>query len=232
MQILSESLIIERKSLADQLFIHIKKMILSQELKCGESIPEEKIARIFGVSRTPVRETLRKLERYGLVKINPHSQATVVDIGPEEAHYIGEIRNALETLAVRSLAKEADEEDISSLKEIARRCVTAAESGHSGEAFEADGLFHLEIAKRCNNPYTYSILKSLDAKIQLIRAMYCSLKIVKTDIQIHFRIIEAIERHDPRTASALMQTHIGDFIHHSSPAKKPARPKNRRITTA
>jgi DNA-binding GntR family transcriptional regulator len=232
MQIPSGLPIIERKSLADQLFIHIKRMILSQELKCGESIPEEKIAKIFGVSRTPVRETLRKLERYGLVKINPHSQATVVDIGPEEAHYIGEIRSVLETLAVRNLAKETGEEDIKSLKEIAQKCVTAAESGNSGEAFEADGLFHLEIAKRCNNPYIYSILKSLDAKIQLIRAMYCSLKIVKTDIQIHFRIVDAIERHDPKTASALMQKHIGDFIQHSSPAKRPARSKSRRINIA
>jgi DNA-binding GntR family transcriptional regulator len=232
MQIPSEAPIIERKSLADQLFIHIKKMILSQELKCGESIPEEKIAKIFGVSRTPIRETLRKLEKYGLVKINPRSQARVVEIGPEEAHYIGEIRSVLETLAVRSLAKEADEEDISSLKEIAQKCVTATESGNSGEAFEADGLFHLEIAKRCNNPYTYSILKSLDAKIQLIRAIYCSLKIVKNDIQIHFQIIGAIERHDPKIASVLMQKHIGDFIQHSSPAKKPVHSKNRRINIA
>jgi DNA-binding GntR family transcriptional regulator len=232
MQMPAEPLIIERKSLVDQLFCHIKKMILSQELQCGESIPEEGIARMFGVSRTPIRETLRKLEKYGLVRINPHSQAKVIDIGPEEAHYIGEIRSVLETLAVRSLAKEADETDISSLKEIAQKCVKAAGSGNSSEAFEADGLFHLEIAKRCHNPYTYSILKSLDAKIQLIRAMYCSLKIVKSDIQIHFRIVEAIERHDPKTASALMQKHIGDFIQHSSPAKKPKSPKSSRTNPA
>ena len=65
----NSSISLERKSLADQLFTHIRRMILSQELKCGESIPEEKIARLFGVSRTPIRETLRKLEKYGLVKI-------------------------------------------------------------------------------------------------------------------------------------------------------------------
>ena len=211
------SISLERKSLADQLFIHIKKMILSQELKCGESIPEEKIARLFGVSRTPIRETLRKLEKYGLVKINPRSQATVVEIAPEEVHYIGEVRSVIETLAARILAKKANSEDIKSLEEIAKNCVTAAKSGNSGEAFEADGLFHLEIAKRCGNTYVYSILKNMEAKIQLIRIMNCSLKNMRIDIQIHTRIIEAIANHNPKAASALMQEHIGDFIHHASP---------------
>jgi DNA-binding GntR family transcriptional regulator len=221
MQTLSESTItgtiLERKSLADQLFIHIKKMILSQELKCGEAIPEEKIARLFGVSRTPIRETLRKLEKYGLVKINPRSQATIVEIAPEEARYIGEVRIVIETLATRILAKKAKSEDITSLKEIAQKCVTATAGGHSGEAFEADGLFHLEIAKRCGNPYIYSIMKNLEAKIQLIRIMNCSLKIMMLDIQIHSQIIDAIERHNSKIASTLMQKHVSDFIHHASP---------------
>ena len=219
MSTMSESLItLERKSLVDQLSLHIRGMILSQELKCGESIPEEKIARLFGVSRTPIRETLRKLEKYGLVKINPHSQATVVEIAPEETHYIGEVRSVIETLAVRILAKRAVPEDIASLEEIAKNCVSAAKGGNSGESLEADGLFHLEIAKRSGNPYIYSILKDLEGKIQLIRIMNSSIKIMRTDIQIHSLIIEAIAKHDPKTASALMQKHVEDFIHHASPA--------------
>jgi DNA-binding GntR family transcriptional regulator len=224
-QISSESQVIERKSLVDQLFIRIKKMILSQELKCGESIPEEGIARMFGVSRTPIRETLRKLEKYGLVKIHPHSQATVVDIAPDEAHYIGEVRSVIETLATKSLAKKATSEDIGSLREIAGKCVLAVNSDSSGEAFELDGLFHLEIARRCDNPYIYFILKNLEAKIQLTRAMYCNPRTEKSDIRIHFQIIDAIERHDAKTASALMQKHIDDFIEHSSPIKKPNKSK-------
>ena len=214
----SESLIsLERKSLADQLFIHIKKMILSQELKCGESIPEEKIAKLFGVSRTPIRETLRKLEKYGLVEITPRSQATVVEIGLEEAYYVGEVRNALETLAARLMAKRAAPGDIESLEKLCKKCITAAKNSNSGEAFDADSQFHLEIVKRCGNPYIYSIMKNLDAKIQLIRVMYCSPKILITDIKIHAKIVDAIADHDPKTASTLMQKHIRDFIRHASP---------------
>ena len=214
---LDNSISLDRKSLSDQLFVHIKQMILSQELKCGESIPEEKIAKLFGVSRTPIRETLRKLEKYGLIKINPRSQTTVIELAPDEADYIGEVRSVIETLAARILARKADSEDIKSLVKIDKKCVSATKSGNSGEAFEADGLFHLEIAKRSGNPYIYSILKNLEAKIQLIRIMNCSIKNMKSDIKIHSEIIKAIEQHDSEKASALMQKHIGDFIQHASP---------------
>jgi len=210
---------LERESLADQLFTHIKRMILSQELKGGESIPEEKIARLFGVSRTPIRETLRKLEKYGLVKINPRSQATVVEIAPEEAQYIGEVRSVIETLAARLLAKKSKPEDIKSLEKIAKKCVMATKSGNLGEAYDADSLFHLEIATRSGNPYICSIIKNMEAKIQLIRLMYCSPKNLHTDIRIHNKIIDALAIHDSKTASSLMQKHVGDFIRHASPAK-------------
>jgi DNA-binding GntR family transcriptional regulator len=212
----SPSLVLERKSLADQIFIHIKKMILSQELKCGESIPEEKIAKIFGVSRTPIRETLRKLEKYGLVTIKPHSQATVIEIGAKEAHYIGEVRNAIETLAARNLAKRATEEDIKNLRKLAQKYATAIKNGNSDEAFRIDGLFHLEIAKRSGNPYIYTMFKSIEAKIQLIRIINCGPKFLNVDIQIHFQIIDAMERHDSKTAYSLMHKHIRDFIQHLS----------------
>ena len=215
----AEPLVLERKSLSDQLYIHIKKMILSQELHCGEAITEEKIARLFGVSRTPIRETLRKLEKYGLVKMNPHSQATVVEIGPEEASYIGEVRSVIETLAARLLAKKASSQDIADIEAIVYKCDIAAKSGNSGEAFEADGMFHLEIAKRCGNPYIYSILKNLDGKIQLIRIMSCNQKALLSDIKIHLRILDAIANRDPKSAASLMRKHISDFSAHASPTE-------------
>ena len=58
---------LNENSLADQVFLHVKRMILSQQLKGGDRIPEGKIASTFGVSRTPIREALRKLQEFGLV---------------------------------------------------------------------------------------------------------------------------------------------------------------------
>ncbi|MDR1317631.1 MAG: GntR family transcriptional regulator [Spirochaetales bacterium] len=214
------TILLERSSLADQVFIHIKRMILAQELKGGESIPEDKIAKTFGVSRTPIRECLRRLERYGLVKINPRSYATVTEVGSEEARYIGEVRSELETLAARNLAKKSTPDDINRLRELTSTCISYIENGDRGEAFETDGVFHLEIAKRCGNPYVYNILKTLDAKIQLIRIINCTnCAIIHSDIEIHFQIIEAIENHDTKSASSLMRRHIGNFVDHTSPAE-------------
>jgi DNA-binding GntR family transcriptional regulator len=208
---------IERASLADQLFFHIKKMILTQQLKSGESIPEEKIAKTFGVSRTPIRETLRRLEKYGLVKLNPRYQATVVKIGPQETKYIGEVRTALETLAVKKLAKKAAQEDIDHLTDLADKCIQDTQNGDLSEAYETDGLFHLEIAKRCGNPYIYSTLKTIDAKLHLIRSISCNnLEVMSEDIKIHYQIIHAIAGHEPRTASQLIKKHIENFINNCS----------------
>jgi DNA-binding GntR family transcriptional regulator len=213
------TILLERASLADQVFFHIKRMILSQELKGGESIPEDKIAKTFGVSRTPIRECLRRLEKYGLVTINPRSQATVTEVGPEEARYIGEVRSELETLATQSLAKKSTQEDIDCLTGLANECLVHIREGNRGETFETDGLFHLEIAKRCGNPYVYNILKTLDAKIQLIRITNCTNhEVIHADVEIHFQIIEAIRNHNAKTASSLMRRHIGNFVdHHTSP---------------
>jgi DNA-binding GntR family transcriptional regulator len=60
----------------------------------------------------------------------------------------------------------------------------------------------------------------MEAKIQLIRIINCNLNVMKSDIQIHFQIIEAIEKHDSKNASSLMRKHIGDFINHASVSPK------------
>ena len=61
---------IQRQSLSEQVYHYIKRLILSGEIRGGEKIPEEKVAQQFGVSRTPIREALKRLEEYGLIRIN------------------------------------------------------------------------------------------------------------------------------------------------------------------
>jgi DNA-binding GntR family transcriptional regulator len=61
---------IEKRSLSEQVYRHIKRMILSGELPAGQHIPEERIAAEFGVSRTPVREALHKLAERGWIAID------------------------------------------------------------------------------------------------------------------------------------------------------------------
>jgi DNA-binding GntR family transcriptional regulator len=123
-----EQICLDRKSLSDQVHELIKRMILSEELRGGERIPEEKIAHIFGVSRTPIREALRKLEKGGLVRIVPHSHAEVIALEPEAAGHIFELRLSLETLAVRRLAARACDGDPRRAERAMRGHITEAAS--------------------------------------------------------------------------------------------------------
>ena len=163
-------------------------MILAEELKGGQKIPEEKIAKIFGVSRTPIREALRKLEKSGLIKIVPQSHAEVVKLDSNDAEKIYEVRMFLEILATNLLAKKSTEKDYKELLKIAESCEKYADKKDIANTFLKDSNLHLEIAKRSGNQYAYEILRNLDVKIQLLRTTRCiSIDKISKDIDFNFQ---------------------------------------------
>lgn len=208
---------LQKKSLAEQVFQHIKRMILSEELTGGQRIPEERIAQAFGVSRTPIREALRKLEKSGLVNIVPRSHAEVITLDLEDAKHIGEARIALECMAVRLLAERATAQDCAELRRISDTCRKNADQEDIGEVFESDNDLHTEIAKRSGNPYIRELLDNLSIKIQLLRTTTCvTIDSIRQDIGRHERIIKAVENHEPAEAVKLMREHIEHAMGHIS----------------
>lgn len=206
---------LQRKSLSEQVFQHIKRMILSEELRGGERIPEERIAQTFGVSRTPIREALRKLEKTGLVHIVPRSHAEVIRLDPDDARHLGEVRMEIERLAVRLLALKATEDDCAALRELAAECARYAEEGDIGGTFETDNELHQEIARRAGNPYVQEILQNLSFKIQLLRTTTCvRIEDIRADLHFHDEIIDAAEQHDAELAEKLMAHHIAAAMSH------------------
>jgi len=113
---------IHRQSLSEQVYHYIKRLILSGEIRGGEKIPEEKVAQQFGVSRTPIRGALHRLEEYGLIQIKPRSYAVVVALEPQEAGPLAMIRSQLETLAVSLLTDCGTEHDVKDLGQLAKEC--------------------------------------------------------------------------------------------------------------
>ena len=160
---------IDRESITDRVYHHIKQLILSGYLKGGEKVPEEKVAAKFNVSRTPVREALRRLERYGLIYIKPRSYAIVVEYNQKEYYNISVVRFALEKLTFTLLCTAAAPEELARLQEIAVNCSRLLAEGNQAEAFEADSLFHLEAARYTGNIHLYEMVEHLDAKVQLLR---------------------------------------------------------------
>lgn len=200
---------INRLSLSDQVYHYIKHLILSGEIRGGERIPEEKVAQQFGVSRTPVREALNRLEEYGLINIKPRSYAEVIVLEPHEAEQISVIRSQLEILAVTLLADCGKENDFEELALLAKECNALIAAGDIAATFEKDSQWHLEIAQRTGNRHLYEICEKLDAKIQLLRlVLRLPLDKLKVYVKHHDDIVAALRRHDKESASKLMRHHI------------------------
>jgi len=200
---------VERRSLSQQLYESIKSLILSGEIKAGQRISEEALAKKFKVSRTPIRESIRRLEEYGIVRIIPRSYAEVVGITEEQATEVVQVRRQLETLSVSLLATKASQEDIKVLKRLSAQCKKFFNDNNKSKVFETDSKLHLEIALRSGNSVLFQTLERLDAKIQLIRLMHCtSSDKIEANLLFHDEIIKAIESNNIKKSVNLINKHI------------------------
>ena len=107
--------------LRDVVFNTLRQAILRGELKPGERLMEIQLANKLGVSRTPIREALRKLELEGLVNMVPRKGAEVADITEKSLRDVLEVRKALEELSVQLACEKITEEEIEELKRVAER---------------------------------------------------------------------------------------------------------------
>ncbi len=204
---------IDRQSLSDKVYLYIKDLILSGELRGGERIPEERVARKFGVSRTPIREALKRLEEYGLIRIKPRSYAEVVDLDPSEAEDIALLRANLEVLAVELLAVRGTEEDYRELKRISDACSEFLAKGDIAGTFEMDSEFHMQIARRSRNRHLFEVFEKIDAKVQLLRlVLHLPTEDLSRFVSQHEGILESIHSHDREHAHRIMERHILDQL--------------------
>jgi len=158
-----------QNSLSDQVYVMLKRQILSGELAGGMTVPEEVLAEKFGVSPTPIREAIRRLNEYGLVTIKPRSYATVSIITPEEARDIINVRIILEHLAVDHIDEKAYANHVKEFARHAADCQYSLGIGDKVAVFEQDSLFHLTMIRATNNSTLINISERLDPKVQQLR---------------------------------------------------------------
>lgn len=200
---------IDVRSLSQEAYNHIKRLILSGVFKDGEKIPEERIANILNVSRTPIREALRQLEQYGLVEIKPRSYAKVAGVSAEEAGQIAIVRLALEGLAVKILAAKADLVNFDALKDLANQAIERLDAGNVAEANLLDSAFHLELARQSGNAVLYGILERLDAKNQLARVRAnLSSERYRAYLQEHQELVRLLMAGEMEKLLAKLESHI------------------------
>lgn len=200
---------IKQLSLSDLVYNQIKQQILNGDLKAGDRIAEEDFAAEYGVSRTPIREALKKLTEYGLITIVPRSHAIVNSISIKEAQDIAKIRVTLEQFAVDNFAKETLLDKIDQLQQYDKACLNALEMKDKAKIFESDSLFHSTLVEATDNSVLIDLFHRLDSKVQLLRLeQAATIEDLGKYLNQHKDIIDYISNNELELAKELLKKHI------------------------
>ncbi len=195
--------------LRDVVFITLRQAILRGELKPGERLMEVQLAHKLGVSRTPIREAIRKLELEGLVLMIPRKGAEVAEITEKNLRDVLEVREALEMLAVQLACEKITEEQVEELKERAREFQEVIQSEDITAIAESDVKYHDVIYAATNNARLIQLLNNLREQMYRYRVEYLKRESVRPTIaEEHDLLIVAIATGDKEKATEIMGKHI------------------------
>lgn len=195
--------------LRDVVFNTLRQAILKGELAPGERLMEIQLADRLGVSRTPIREAIRKLELEGLVLMIPRKGAEVAKISEKSLRDVLEVRRAMEELAIELACQRMSGDDIRNLSDANARFGAAVEGGEPMEMAEADEHFHDIIYEGTENVRLIQLLNNLREQMYRYRLEYVK-DIDKRQILLseHERILKAVKERKVAEAKELMREHI------------------------
>jgi len=195
-------------SSSDIIFDALRDEIISGNLKAGESIRQEYIAKIFNVSRIPVREALKRLEAQGLVKNERYKGAIVSPLSEEEFKEIYEIRLLLEPLVIKEAAQHITPE---TLKIAQSYCDEFSAEPNSNKWGELNRKFHEALYRDSNKPFHLKIINEASDRIDpYVRAQLVLTQGMEKARIEHNEILDACRNGDGETAAKLTYDHIED----------------------
>ncbi|MDO4540604.1 MAG: GntR family transcriptional regulator [Syntrophomonadaceae bacterium] len=187
----------------------LREAIKEGLLQPGERLMEIQLADELGVSRTPIREALRKLELEGFIVMVPRKGAYVSDITIKDIADIFEIRMSLEALAAGLAAERITDEEIESMERALVEKRDAIIKLDMERLVEVDSLFHESLYKAARNERLLFIINNLREHIQRFRMLSLAYPgRMKQSLDEHRALLEAIQSHDVTLARQLAQDHI------------------------
>jgi len=201
-------------SLADQVYEALETDILSGKYVRGDILTENKLCEILGVSRTPIREALRRLEQENLI-VESGKGSMVVGITEKDLADIFIIRQQLEGLAASFAAKNCTDEQIAQLKSVIELQEFYLEKNNAEQIKTMDNRFHETLYNVSGSVIFNNILVSLHKKVQKYRKVSVQSKSRATEsVQEHRKIYEAIFSRDAEKAEQYAVSHVVNAYNH------------------
>ncbi len=203
-------------SVVDQVYTAIRERITSGSLARGARVHQEDLAEELGVSRTPVREALRRLAAEGLVEMRTNRGARVADVDQAGMRVSYEARTVIEPGAARLAAGQRLDEPLARM----RAAVAAQRRSlrNVQRSFEANREFHLALAAASGNEFLSQFAERLwVARIgeTIYERQVQTQERMLLDVREHEQILEAIEAGDGRRAESLTRRHLADAMKRS-----------------
>lgn len=195
--------------LRDVVFKTLRQGILTGELKPGERLMEIHLADRLGVSRTPIREAIRKLELEGLVTMIPRRGAEVARITEKHLKDVLEVRRGLDALAVSLACQRITEEEMAALKQACDEFEAAVRAKDIRKIASADVKLHDIIVEATGNARLVQLVSNLAEQMYRYRFEYIKDESQHAKlIEEHKVIYESIKKKDIETASKAVKMHI------------------------
>jgi DNA-binding GntR family transcriptional regulator len=200
---------LENLTLWQRVYDHLREEILAGHLKPGAELAEVALSEQLGVSRGPLREAIGRLAAEGLVTVRPRRGAVVRSLSKEEFLELYQVREALETMAVRLAVPRLAADDYATLQGLIETMGRHAERGEVAEFFEANVAFHGHLFAASGNGKLLELYRQLLGQMGRYRLRSLTLRgNLQRSVAEHAAILRAAKRGDVERAAHLMSEHV------------------------
>ena len=194
---------------ADDIREALEQRIVEGELADGERLDEVKLATLYGVSRTPLREALRMLAGSGLVELVPRRGAFVRHPGVVELFEMFEVMAELESFCARQAARRVSKGELAELAVAVRACEVAAEKEDTDDYYHRNEEFHQRIYKASGNSFLMAEAIRLQKRLRPFRRMQLRARgRLKQSMEEHAVILRALQAGDAELAAESLRIHV------------------------
>ncbi len=203
-----DDLLITRSTTQDNVVDHLRTLILNHYFKPRDRLLQDELAKLLGVSRTPIREALVKLASEGLVTFSPYKGASVVDFSIEDLNQIYTVRIALESYAAFLAAQRIRVEQIDALEDLHQSMREVLEKGDHQELLRLNRRFHTGIYAAANEQRLLDLINTYFDQAEVYRRIFVNLDHSREDMVKHQKVLLALRTHNAESAEKLTRAHL------------------------